>query len=202
MKRSGMAAPTRPYQMKARARAAQDTADRVLNVAVELFTDKPYDDVSLDEVAERAGISKRTVLRRFGSKEELFVVAGDRAGEEMQRGRNEAPIGDIVGAVANIVDHYERWGPNRLRMLEQEDRIPVVSRDARLGREYHWSWVEKTFAPLIAGTRGSERKRRIATLVVITDVYTWKLLRRDLGLSRSETEELLAALIRKLEGGK
>lgn len=195
-------APTRPYRMKARAKAAKATADRVLDVAVELFTESAFEDVSLDDVAARAGVSKRTVLRRFGSKEELFVAAGDRAGEEMQRGRDEAPVGDIEGAVADVVAHYERWGDNRLRMLAQEDRIPVVARDARLGREYHWSWVEKTFAPLVRGTRGSGRKRRIATLVLLTDVYTWKLLRRDLALSRSETEELLADLIRKLEGGE
>lgn len=197
-----MVDPTRPYRMKARAEAARATADRVLDVAVELFTESAFEDVSLDDVAARAGVSKRTVLRRFGSKEELFVAAGDRAGEEMQRGRDEAPVGDIEGAVADVVAHYERWGDNRLRMLAQEDRIPVVARDARLGREYHWSWVEKTFAPLVRGTRGSGRKRRIATLVLLTDVYTWKLLRRDLALSRSETEKLLADLIRKLEGGE
>jgi hypothetical protein len=36
--------------------------------------------------------------------------------------------------------------------------------------------------------------------VVLTDVYTWKLLRRDLRLSRSDTEETLTELINKLEG--
>jgi hypothetical protein len=38
-------------------------------------------------------------------------------------------------------------------------------------------------------------------LVAITDVYTWKLLRRDLGLSRAETERTLSELIMALEGG-
>jgi AcrR family transcriptional regulator len=192
----------RPYRMVARAEAARATASRVLDVALELFTDNPYEDISLEEVAKRAAVTKRTVLRRFGSKEELFVAAMERAVDEMMRQRDAAPVGDAAGAVANLVEHYERWGANRLRLLSQEDRIPIVAENVEGGRRYHWSWVERTFAPLIDGLQGSTRKRRVAALVVITDVYTWKLLRRDLGLSRADTERVLLELISKQEGAQ
>lgn len=190
----------RPYRMVARADAARATANRVLDVAVELFTDKPYEDVSLEEIAAQAQVTKRTVLRRFGSKEALFLTAMERAGREEMRQRDAAPVGDVAGAVANVVEHYERWAANRLRLLSQEDRIAVVAEDVEAGRRYHWSWVERTFAPLIDGLDGPARKRRIAALVALTDVYTWKLLRRDLRLSRADTERTLIELISKLEG--
>jgi AcrR family transcriptional regulator len=186
--------------MTARADASQATASRVLDVAVELFTDKPYEDVSLEEIAGRSQVTKRTVLRRFGSKEALFLTAMERAGREEMRQREEAPVDDVAGAVANVVAHYERWGPNRLRLLSQEDRIAVVAEDVEIGRRYHWSWVERTFARLIGGLTGAPRKRRIAALVAITDVYTWKLLRRDLGLSRADTERVLVEMISGLKG--
>nr|MDQ4041821.1 TetR/AcrR family transcriptional regulator [Actinomycetota bacterium] len=118
----------------------------------------------------------------------------------VMRQRDAAPVGDVAGAVANLVEHYERWGPNRLRMLAQEDRIAVVAETVAVGRRYHWSWVERTFAPLLDGLGGTARKRRTAGLVALTDVYTWKLLRRDLGLSRADTERTLVELIGKLEG--
>jgi hypothetical protein len=124
----------------------------------------------------------------------------DQAVEEMITHRDAAPVGDIAGAVANVVEHYERWGANRLRLLSEEDRIAIVAENVRGGRRYHWSWVERTFAPLIDGRNRAARKRRIAALVALTDVYTWKLLRRDLGLSRAETERTLVELITKLEG--
>ncbi|MDQ3938128.1 MAG: TetR/AcrR family transcriptional regulator [Chloroflexota bacterium] len=190
----------RSYTMKERAHAARATAKRVLDVAVELFTDQPYEDVSLEEIAVRAGVTKRTVLRRFGSKEALFLTAMERAGHEEMRERDAAPVGHVSGAVANVVEHYERWGLNRLRLLSQEDRIAVVAEDVEQGRRYHWSWVERTFAPLIDGFEGAARKRRIAALVALTDVYTWKLLRRDMGLSRADTERTIVELISKLEG--
>jgi AcrR family transcriptional regulator len=196
----GMETPKRPYRMVARAKAAQATAARLLDAAVTQFTDQPYEDVSLEEIAQAAGVTKRTLLRRFGSKDALFVAAMDHAAHEMMRTRDAAPVGDVAGAVTNLVDHYERWGENRLRLLAQEDRIPVVADNVQGGRRYHWSWVEQKFAPLLAGLEGSARTRRIAALVAITDVYTWKLLRRDLRLSRSDTEQLLVELLGKLQG--
>ena len=196
----GVSADRRPYRMLARANAAEATLHRVLDAAVELFTDHPYEEVSLDLVAAQAGVSKRTILRRFGSKEALFGESLQRAVDEMIRHREAAPVGDIAGAVANVVGQYERWGRNRLRLLAQEDRIPVIAEWVQGGREWHWRWVERVFAPLLAGLRGPARQRRVAALVALTDVYTWKLLRLDLELSRTETERTLVDLIQRLEG--
>ncbi len=181
--------------MVSRATASATTATRLLDVAVELFTDNPYDEVSLERIASRAGVTKRTLLRRFGSKEAIFVAATMDAAERVMRRRDAAPVGDIPGAVANVVATYEDWGPNRLRMLAQEDRIPVVRETVEGGRQYHRAWVEKTFAPVLKGLRGAPRVRRVASLIAITDVYTWKLLRRDLRLSQADTEKVLVELI-------
>ncbi len=186
--------------MAARAEAAAATAERILDAAVEMFTERPYEDVSLDLIAAESGVTKRTLLRRFESKEALFGVAMQRAVGEMVAHRDAAPVGDVHGAVANVVGQYERWGTNRLRLLAQEDRIPVVAEWVQGGRAYHWDWVARVFAPQLAGLRGAARKRRVAALVALTDVYTWKLLRRDLGLSRADTERTLFDLIDKLEG--
>ena len=200
MKDSAVSSSRRQYRMAARADAAQATVDRVLDVAVELFTAAPYEEVSLDEVAARAEVTKRTVLRRFGSKEALFGEAMQRAVGEMIRHREAAPVGDVAGAVANVVAQYERWGDNRLRLLAQEDRIPIVAEWVQGGREWHWAWVQRIFTPQLSGLTGAARRRRVAALVVLTDVYTWKLLRRDLGLSRDATERTLVELINTREG--
>src|SRR5215210_4947042 len=191
----------RPYRMGARAEAAEATFKRVLDVAVRLFTDHPYDEVSLERVAAEAGVAKRTVLRRFGSKEALFGEAMNAARDEMIAHRQEAPVGDAAGAVANVVGQYEQWGTNRLRLLEQEDRIELIAEWVQGGREWHWDWVERVFAPQLKGLRGANRMRRHAALVVLTDVYTWRLLRLELGLSRADTERTIVDLINRSEGG-
>ncbi|MDQ3760041.1 MAG: TetR/AcrR family transcriptional regulator [Actinomycetota bacterium] len=186
--------------MRARAEAAKATETGVLDAAIELFTESAYEDVSLERVARAAGVTKRTVIRRFGTKEELFTSAMARGRDEGMPQRDAAPVDDVPGAVRNVVEHYERWGKNRLRMISQEDRIPVVREDVEIGRHFHRRWVESTFHSLLAGATGAHRKRRIYGLLALTDVYTWKLLRLDHGLSRAETERTLIELINSLEG--
>jgi hypothetical protein len=51
------------------------------------------------------------------------------------------------------------------------------------------------FAPALKGRAAGERRRRLAQLVAVCDVYTWKLLRRDSGLSRRQTELALVELL-------
>jgi hypothetical protein len=57
------------------------------------------------------------------------------------------------------------------------------------------------FAPALAGLRGVERARRLAQLIAVTDVLTWKLLRHDRHLSRRQTELALIELLQPLTGG-
>lgn len=191
----------RRYRMDARAKSAEENITRLLDVAREMFTEHPYDDVSLEAIATLAGVTQRTLLRLFGTKETLFVEAMMRAARRVMSERDAAPVGDVPGAVANVVASYETFGANRLRLLEQADRIPIIAENVEGGRQYHWQWVERTFAPQVRGLRGAARKRRVAALVAITDVYTWKLLRRDWRLSQADTEKVMVDLISNLKGG-
>ena len=43
--------------------------------AVAVFWQRPVDDIPLEEVARRAGVSLQTVIRRFGGKQELLAAA-------------------------------------------------------------------------------------------------------------------------------
>lgn len=114
--------------------------------------------------------------------------------------RDQAPIGDIEGAVNNLIDHYEEWGDTALRLLAQEERVVAIRSITDAGRALHYEWVERTFAPLLAGRTGTARRRLLVELIAICDVYFWKLLRRDLGLSREQTELAIRETILALKG--
>jgi hypothetical protein len=106
--------------------------------------------------------------------------------------RLAAPVGDDRGAVANVVEHYEQWGHSALRLLAQEDRMPELKVVADLGRATHAEWVDHRFGAFLGG---GEREYLRGLLIVLTDVYVWKLLRLDQGLSRQETETQLLAMV-------
>jgi AcrR family transcriptional regulator len=189
----------RSYRMTARAEEVRATGERILDATEELFWSVPVARMSLDDVASRAGVTVQTVLRRYGSKDGLVAATATRAAERVQRQRDAAPVGDVAGAVANLLDHYEEMGERALRLLAEEAGSPLMAEIAESGRELHRRWVERTFAPQLAGLRGAARVRRRAQLVAVTDVYVWKLLRRDAGLSRRQVEQEMRELIDGLE---
>jgi AcrR family transcriptional regulator len=190
----------RPYRMRARAEAAAETGQRILEAVIELHRERFFDQVSLEDIAERAGVTVQTVLRRFGSKEQLIEAAADEGTRQVTHQRDQAPVGDIEGAVKNLMEHYEEWGETALRLLAQEERVPAFRSVTDAGRAFHYEWVERTFAPLLAKRTGMARRRLLAELVAICDVYFWKLLRRDLSLSREQTELAIRETILALKG--
>jgi AcrR family transcriptional regulator len=181
--------------MSARAEAAEATRERLLNAAWEEFAGRPYEEVLLTAIAERAGVTVQTLHLRFGSKEELFTASFVAWGMPVIASREEAPVGDVPGAVANLFDHYEAHGTAILRLLSQEERIPAVAEMTEAGRRYHRAWVEKTFAPQLEGVGGKVRRRRIAVLALATDVLAWRFLRHDNGLGRAEAERAVAEAV-------
>lgn len=190
----------RGYRMGARAEAAAETGRRILEAVIGLHEERYHDQISLEDVAGRADVTIQTVLRRFGSKERLIDAASEEVRGRVLSQRDEAPVGDVAGAVGNLVDHYEEWGESVLRLLAQEERVPAFRRATDAGRLMHRDWVERTFAPLLAEREGEARERLLAQLVAVCDVYVWKILSRDLGLSRGQTELALREMILALKG--
>lgn len=185
---------TRSYAMSNRAASSAATRQRVLHAVVELAAEKLTADIVLTDVAGRAEVSVQTVLRHFGSKDGLFDAAVEYARSEVEAER-VAPVGDIDGALRVIVSHYESRGDWVIALLGQESPDGRIRSITQPGRELHRRWVETVFGTQLAGRAESAREPLIDLLVVATDVYTWKLLRRDRGLDRQETEQRMRRLV-------
>jgi AcrR family transcriptional regulator len=192
------AAAKRPYRMTARAKATEATRERILDAAEVAFEELLFDEITLAAVAERAGVSVQTVLRHFDSRDGLFMAALLHSGAKMAPDRTVLPVGDTVEIVDVLVDHYERFGDRVLRMLAQEEREPTLRMLADLGRQFHLEWCKQAFAPALKGLRGAKRERRLAQLATGTDIYVWKLLRRDHGLSQAQAKLAMRELLEPL----
>ena len=195
---------TRGYRMTERAESTAATRQAILDAALEIGDPR----TPLAAIAERAGVSRRTVLRHFGDRRGLFVACMDEAAERITAQRFAVPAGDVDAAVANLVEHYEEHGDGVVARLAEEGTDARVDAVLANGRDLHRRWVAEKLGPLLGPATGKRsaparklRARRIAQLVAVTDVFTWKLLRRDSGLSVRETETAIAELIRAITGG-
>lgn len=190
----------RPYRMRARAEAAAATRLGIIEACEAVFDELPYDEITLAAIAKRAGVSVQTVLRHFDSRDGLFLAALVHLSEQMAGNRDVDPGADVAEVVGVLVDHYERFGDKVLRTLSQEDRVPALRALTDFGRTYHLEWCEQAFAPALKGLRGARRKRRTYQLVALTDIYVWKILRRDRELSVAETKLAMQEMIEGLNG--
>jgi AcrR family transcriptional regulator len=194
---------TRTYDMRTRQQAKDATRDAIINAAIDTFQAERTFSITLPAVADRADVTVKTVLRHFGSRDALIDVAWQRLFDEI-RAEREPPPDDPATALNVLIEHYERRGTMVLTTLASEDNDRRARRMNSAGRAGHRAWVEQVFSARLP-EHPAERSRVIDVLVVATDVYAWKLLRHDRGLSVGDvadrmllmTEALLAAPIHR-----
>jgi AcrR family transcriptional regulator len=194
-------ATNRQYTMGARAEGARATRERIADAAWRRFSEYAYELVRLADIASDAGVSVQTVHSVFGQKDDLFIAAWRHFAGEIGIHRDTAPHGDVKTAVRLLYDTYESGADAALRLVAQEERIPAVRKMTDAGRAYHRDWVGRTFAPLLAEVAGAARERRHVELIVATDVLVWKLLRREMQLSRAAAERLVVEMIQSIAKG-
>jgi AcrR family transcriptional regulator len=182
----------RSYRMVARAEAAAATRERLMSAAWKQFSERPFDDVRVAGVARDAGVSAQTLHNHFGTKDALFVAAWQWTMAPEGARRDSAPQGDVRAAIRVLYDSYDKDADAVLRLLAQEERIPAVHEMAEAGRRWHRAWVERTFEP-----RSDER---LVALIVATDLLTWKLLRREMGLGRDAAERIVTDMVTAWKG--
>ncbi|WP_030938520.1 TetR/AcrR family transcriptional regulator [Streptomyces sp. NRRL S-646] len=86
--------------MGLRERKKAQTARRIWQVAVELFIERGFDAVSVQEIADAAEVSKMTVFNYFGSKEDLvFLPMEELFGDAARAVRGRRPGESAVEAV-------------------------------------------------------------------------------------------------------
>lgn len=174
-----------------RADAAQATRNRIVRSTVDLAYERGDIEMTLEQIADRAGTTVRTVMRQFGSRDAVIEAGIELGAVEVAAERRDAG-GDRERSIRLLVEHYEKRGAFVLRILASEN--PGAVRVAATGRLVHRAWVEDVFGPT-----GDDV---VDMLVVATDVYAWKLLRLDRGLSAAQTGDRMIAMTRLLEGAR
>jgi AcrR family transcriptional regulator len=194
MNSSEGSARKRRYHMAARALSAAATHQRILDAARELFLGAPsFDHVSLEQIAERAGVAVKTVQRRFGSKRALLVECGPA-----ERAQRKVTPGDVAAIAHVLATRHEASMDAVLRYLSLEARVPAVAQIVAGTRSGHWRWLEEVFEPHLPARRSRLQRQRIAELFAATEVYTWHSWRRRLGISRDQAEKALTEMLEAL----
>jgi AcrR family transcriptional regulator len=196
-------ADSRPYKQVVRAQAQQRTRQALMDAALAEFFEGHWERASLTAMAKRAGVTKQTLLRHFGSKDGLLMAAMAAAGSDAYQQRFSTPQGDVAGAVENLLSHYEQWGQRSLRIgAWLQTGTPILAQMSRAARQMHYNWVEYAFGPQLQQLRGDsgERERVRAALIALCDVQVWWLYHNDLQLDHAQIHAILTMAIARVLG--
>jgi AcrR family transcriptional regulator len=185
------------------AAAMQERRQRILAAAVECFQEKGYLGATTDEIAEAAGVTKRTLYRHMGSKQHLlleihenFVQEGLRRWQAVvdEGGTPTEQLRRLIRQHVRTVAEYQkeiRVFFEELKHLDEADRTHIYQqRDA---------YEAILLATLRAGMRTGEFRRldaKVTTLLVLgslTELYRW--YRPDGSLTPDELAEVLTGTI-------
>jgi AcrR family transcriptional regulator len=96
-------APTPAY----RRLSVEQRRSQLLEAALELFAHRAPEEVSLDDVAETAGVSRPLVYRYFpGGKQQLYEAALRSAAEELEQCFDEPAQGPLTQRLSHALDRY------------------------------------------------------------------------------------------------
>ena len=185
----------RPYTMRARADAVEATRDRIVDAAMALFFEHAYEDVTLAGIAKAAGVSHQTVLNHFESKEGVALAVADR----VRRARPTTPATGPSPATSQARSarwsaSTSGWATPTCAGRRRAERLGSLAAILDTARASHQEWLRHMFGARLPRDVAA-RRRAVNALHAATDVFTWKLLRRDLRCTRAETERTIVHLV-------
>lgn len=161
--------------------ARAGAVERILAAAAALFSERGFDAVSVNDIAERAAVSKANVFHHFQSKNALYLaVLRDACRDSTERLQR---LGVDSGALAvRLADFAES---QLKQMLEQSDVSRLVLRELlkdgeRRGRELAERVYGDNFAKLVDVLRGGQARGElradvdpamVATLLIGANVF-------------------------------
>jgi AcrR family transcriptional regulator len=197
-------APLRPAEPAGRRERKKAATRRALEAAaLRLVAERGFDNVTVEDIADGADVSKRTFFNYFASKEQAVLgrepvtpdsirqaVAVRPAGEPPLRVL-EAVLGELA---AQDAGHRSDWVVRR-RMIRSDPRLLAASVAA-------WTELERTLVEAISERLGGDPERDLYPALLVSAsigavraaTLRWRTGERDLG-------ELVAEAFASLAGG-
>jgi AcrR family transcriptional regulator len=191
----------RTYRLGLRAETAEETRRRILDAAYELIAEAGFHPVTVEAVADRAGVTRVTVYRQFGSKRELLEAVNVHRLQQAQLNRlDEArELPDVVQALRQFLRESCRFmseiGDTLQTSLEVARHEPEVAHILEIG---YYGRRQQSLEHLAARLHkeqmlapGWTSRRVVDALLVLTSVETFQTLTQQRGKSVRRAADIL-----------
>ena len=80
--------------------------EKILDAANALFAERPYDEVSVEDIARSAGVTRGLVHHYFGGRKDVYIGLLERLGAQRE---DQIPLPVGSTATARVADSVSRW---------------------------------------------------------------------------------------------
>jgi AcrR family transcriptional regulator len=177
-----------------RERKKRETRGALTRAALELFVERGYDETTLAEIAEAAGVSTRTIFAYFPSKEDILFCTTETMRDALAQALAERPAGtDALTVLREFILSSAHEKSELDYKLAQ-----VIAADATLSshKRARISQLQEVFAAAIADDLGvgPDDLRPQVAAASLTAAFE-VLERHERGRSNAPTAEEIAAAI-------
>jgi AcrR family transcriptional regulator len=160
-----------------RERRRQETAELIVDAVLDLMADAGIDGLTMDAVAQRVGVSLRTVYRYFPDRGSLLTAALARHNQEVPFESPTSP--DQIGAVYGEVFPRFDDAPAIVQAVLAARVAGSVRWEARSDRIRE---IEEALAPACDRLPPDEAEQARAVIVYLANALAWLSLRDESGL--------------------
>lgn len=185
-------------------RLRRETNRQAVVEALAQFHDEGYLDPTIDEIAERSGVSARSVFRYFADVDDLVSEA-----VALQQRRLAPVLALSINPEDSLDDRLGAFVAHRLRLLAamgntalvarmQAHTRPIVAAEVTRMRRLLRSQIAETFDPELAQLPPDLADRRVAALDVLASFEAERLWREDHGLDSEQVVGVLTEALRSV----
>jgi AcrR family transcriptional regulator len=177
-----------------RARKKRETREALTRAGLELFVERGYDETTLAEIADSAGVSTRTIFAYFASKEDILFSTLQTMREALAQALADRPAGtDALAALREFIlssAHEKTELDHRLGQVIAADPTLSSHKRARIAQ------LQELLAAAIADDLGvgPDDLRPQVAAASLTAAFE-VLERQDRGPSKTPTRTEIAAAI-------
>jgi AcrR family transcriptional regulator len=190
---------TQAYRSRRRSSRTEQTRERITAAVRALLEDGTFHESTVEQVAERAGVSRATVYQHFPSRLDLVDTICDTfaANPALVELRDIVLLEDVDQALAGTIANCVRIWSSEDRVLRQLYGVVAIDPAARdfvdRQRADRRSELERLVANLRRAGKlraGAEARRALVFLLVLTSYETFRE-QREAGLGDAQIIQLL-----------
>jgi AcrR family transcriptional regulator len=143
-----------------------DARGRLGQAAMQLYAERGYEQVTVADIADRAGVTARTFFRYFADKREVLFAGADTVGQQLVTALDAAPptaspltaVAAALEAVANVIGGNREFSRRRQAViianadLQERERTKLAEWSRALATGLHRRGVGQQIASVAAET--------------------------------------------------